>query len=188
MLAGIGREVAAIYVVDDACPEATGQHVSASCGDPRVRVIRNESNLGVGGATMRGYVAAMDEGMEILVKLDGDGQMDPARIASLVRPLLRGEADYAKGNRFFNLDDIAQMPAVRLAGNSMLSLVNKVASGYWDVMDPTNGFTALHAAVCRALPLQKIAKDYFFESDMPVSPRDAARGGGRRADAGALRI
>lgn len=166
VLAGIGREVAAIYVVDDACPEATGQHVSASCGDPRVRVIRNESNLGVGGATMRGYVAAMDEGMEILVKLDGDGQMDPARIASLVRPLLRGEADYAKGNRFFNLDDIAQMPAVRLAGNSMLSLVNKVASGYWDVMDPTNGFTALHAAVCRALPLQKIAKDYFFESDM----------------------
>jgi glycosyltransferase involved in cell wall biosynthesis len=166
VLEGIGAEVAAIYVVDDACPDATGEHVRASCRDPRVRVMRNESNLGVGGATMRGYAAAMAEGMDILVKLDGDGQMDPARIPSLARPLLRGEADYAKGNRFFSLEDVRQMPAVRLAGNSMLSLVNKMASGYWDVMDPTNGFTALHAPVCRALPLDKIAKDYFFESDM----------------------
>src|SRR5258705_4078520 len=108
----------------------------------------------------------MDDGMEILVKLDGDGQMDPARIPSLVLPILEGHADYAKGNRFFNLDDVSGMPKLRLIGNSMLSLVNKVTSGYWDVMDPTNGFTALHAAVGRALPLEKIARDYFFESDM----------------------
>jgi dolichol-phosphate mannosyltransferase len=166
VLAGIGREVDAVYVVDDACPEATGQYVTASCPDSRVRVIRNETNLGVGGATMRGYRAAMDEGMDVLVKLDGDGQMDAARIASLVRPILAAEADYAKGNRFFDLDDAAGMPPVRLIGNSLLSLVNKMASGYWDVMDPTNGFTALHAAVCRALPLEKISRDYFFESDM----------------------
>ncbi|HEX7607667.1 MAG TPA: glycosyltransferase family 2 protein, partial [Usitatibacter sp.] len=166
VLAGIGTEVAAIYVVDDACPDATGEHVSARNRDPRVRVIRNERNLGVGGATMRGYTAAMAEDMDILVKLDGDGQMDPARIPTLVLPLLEGHADYAKGNRFFNLDDVSGMPIVRLIGNSMLSLVNKVSSGYWDVMDPTNGFTALHASVCRALPLDKIARDYFFESDM----------------------
>lgn len=166
VLAGIGREVDAVYVVDDACPEATGQYVTASCPDTRVRVIRNETNLGVGGATMRGYRAAMDDGMDILVKLDGDGQMDPARIPSLVRPILAAEADYAKGNRFFDLDDAARMPLVRLVGNSLLSLVNKMASGYWDVMDPTNGFTALHASVCRALPLEKISRDYFFESDM----------------------
>src|SRR5438132_10909438 len=166
VLAGIGREVAAIYVVDDACPESTGQYVAASCNDARVRVLRNEHNLGVGGATMRGYVAALEDGMDILVKLDGDGQMDPARIPSLVRPILEGEADYAKGNRFFDLADVSEMPAVRLAGNAMLSFVNKVASGYWHVMDPANGFTALHASVCRALPLHKIAKDYFFESDM----------------------
>ena len=166
VLGAIGSEVAAIYVVDDACPESTGQYVSASCPDARVRVLTNEKNLGVGGATMRGYAAAMDDGMDILVKLDGDGQMDPARIATLVRPLLEGQADYAKGNRFFNLDDVSGMPKLRLIGNSMLSLVNKVSSGYWDVMDPTNGFTALHATVCRALPLDKIARDYFFESDM----------------------
>lgn len=166
VLAGIGREVDAVYVIDDACPESTGQHVTSSCPDPRVRVIRLERNLGVGGATMRGYRAAIDDGMDILVKLDGDGQMDPARIPSLVRPIAAAEADYAKGNRFFDLDDAAKMPFVRLVGNSLLSLVNKMASGYWDVMDPTNGFTALHASVCRALPLEKISRDYFFESDM----------------------
>jgi dolichol-phosphate mannosyltransferase len=166
VLGAIGPEVAAIYVVDDACPEHTGQYVTASCSDTRVRVVTNEKNLGVGGATMRGYAAAMADGMDILVKLDGDGQMDPARVPTLVRPLLEGTADYAKGNRFFNLDDVSGMPVVRLVGNAMLSLVNKVSSGYWDVMDPTNGFTALHATVCRALPLDKIARDYFFESDM----------------------
>jgi glycosyltransferase involved in cell wall biosynthesis len=166
VLGAIGPEVSAIYVVDDACPQATGDLVESRSTDPRVRVLRNKENLGVGGATLRGYAAAMDDGMDILVKLDGDGQMDPARIPSLVRPLLEGEADYAKGNRFFNLHDVSGMPVVRLIGNAMLSLVNKVSSGYWDVMDPTNGFTALHANVCRALPLDKIARDYFFESDM----------------------
>lgn len=166
VLEGIGPEVTAIYVVDDACPESTGGHVTAHCRDSRVRVLRNESNRGVGGATMRGYQAALDEGMDILVKLDGDGQMDAALIPALVRPLRDGQADYAKGNRFFDLDVVSRMPVVRLAGNAMLSFVNKVASGYWDIMDPTNGFTAIHASVCRALPLQKIARDYFFESDM----------------------
>ena len=166
VIGAIGPETAAIYVVDDACPESTGQYVTASCTDARVRVLTNGQNLGVGGATLRGYAAAMADGMDILVKLDGDGQMDPARIPSLVRPIAAGDADYAKGNRFFNLDDVSGMPKLRLIGNSMLSLVNKVSSGYWDVMDPTNGFTALHAAVCRALPLDKIACDYFFESDM----------------------
>jgi dolichol-phosphate mannosyltransferase len=124
VLAGIGREVDAVYVVDDACPEATGEHVSTNCTDSRVRVLRNAENLGVGGATMRGYRAAMEDGMDILVKLDGDGQMDPARIPSLVRPILAAEADYAKGNRFFDLDDAARMPLLRLVGNSLLSLVN----------------------------------------------------------------
>jgi glycosyltransferase involved in cell wall biosynthesis len=166
VLGAIGSEVSAIYVVDDACPEETGLHVRASCLDTRVRVLINETNLGVGGATMRGYDAALEDHMDILVKVDGDGQMDPARIPDLVRPLLRGEADYAKGNRFFSLEDLSEMPWVRLLGNSMLSLINKMASGYWDLMDPTNGFTALHATVARALPLEKIARDYFFESDL----------------------
>ncbi len=166
VLASVGPHVDAIYVVDDACPEKTGDHVAGHCRDPRVKVLRNERNLGVGGATMRGYRAALADGMDIVVKLDGDGQMDAALIPALVRPIVEGRADYAKGNRFFDLEDLARMPRLRLFGNAVLSLVNKVASGYWDTMDPTNGFTALHAAVARALPLDKIANDYFFESDM----------------------
>ena len=166
VIAAIPREVERIYVVDDACPEATGAHVESNCRDPRVRVVRNESNQGVGGATLRGYEAALADGADFLVKLDGDGQMDPARIPSLVHPLADGSADYTKGNRFFDLEDVRSMPAIRLVGNAILSFVNKVTSGYWDVMDPTNGYTAINAVVARALPFRKIARDYFFESDM----------------------
>jgi len=166
VIAAMPPEVERIYVVDDACPEGTGAHVEASCRDARVRVLRNESNQGVGGATLRGYEEALADGADFLVKLDGDGQMDPSRIPSLVAPLADGSADYTKGNRFFDLEDVRSMPAIRLVGNAILSFVNKVASGYWDVMDPTNGYTAIHAVVARALPLRKIARDYFFESDM----------------------
>jgi dolichol-phosphate mannosyltransferase len=165
-LAGIGPEVSAIYVVDDACPESTGEHVRANCADPRVRVIRVERRLGVGGATTRGYREALGEDMDILVKLHADGRMDPARIPSIVRPLLDGHADYAKGNRFFDLDDVSGVPWRALIGNSVESFVSKVASGYWDVTDPGNGFTALHGSVARALGLDKLARDDTFESDM----------------------
>ncbi len=166
VIAAIGPEVEAIYVVDDACPQGSGEHVGINCTDTRVRVVKNDTNLGVGGATIRGYREAIAQGMDVLVKLDGDGQMDPARIASLIRPILEGNADYTKGNRFFDLESVSSMPAVRLIGNAALSFVNKASSGYWDVMDPTNGFTALHATVASALPLDKVAHDYFFESDL----------------------
>ena len=166
VLASIGPVADAIYVVDDACPQESGDLVASDCRDPRVKVLRNERNLGVGGATMRGYEAAIADGMDIVVKLDGDGQMDAAMIPTLVRPIIEGQADYTKGNRFFALEDLSGMPALRRTGNAILSLVSKVATGYWDVMDPTNGFTAIHASVARALPFAKIANDYFFESDV----------------------
>src|SRR5262249_35811865 len=100
------------------------------------------------------------------VKLDGDGQMDPALVPGLARPILEGRADYVKGNRFFDPGGLAAMPGVRLFCLAVLSLVNKVSSGYWDAMDPTNGFVASHARVLERLPLDKIADDYFFESDL----------------------
>lgn len=166
VLSAIGPEVERIYVVDDACPEKTGDHVEASVRDPRVKVVRNASNLGVGGATKAGMLAALADGADVIVKVDGDGQMDPSLIPALVRPIAEERADYTKGNRFFELEDVAAMPKVRLFGNALLSLVNKAASGYWDLMDPTNGFVAIHARVAERLPLGKIADDYFFESDM----------------------
>lgn len=166
VLAAFGPEVTGIYVVDDACPEKTGDHVEATVRDTRVKVVRNATNLGVGGAVKAGIRAALADGAQVIVKVDGDGQMDPALIPALVAPILDGRADYAKGNRFFELEDLAAMPRLRLFGNALLSLVNKAASGYWDVMDPTNGFVAIHARVAERLPLGKIANDYFFESDM----------------------
>lgn len=158
--------VSNIYVIDDCCPDGSGALVTSECTDPRVRVIRLPENLGVGGAVMAGYRAAIQDGMDIAVKIDGDGQMDPRDIANFIEPILAGEADYTKGNRFFNLDSLEQMPRARLLGNAALSFMSKLSSGYWDLFDPTNGYTAIHCEVARQLPLEKISRRYFFESDM----------------------
>lgn len=166
VLRRIGPEVARILVVDDACPQHAGDRVERECTDSRVAVLRHETNQGVGGALVTGYRAALADGADIVVKIDGDGQMDPAFLPTLVRSIVAGRADYAKGNRFYDLELLRSMPTLRLAGNAVLSLVNKAASGYWDVMDPTNGYTAIHRSALELLPLDKLDRSYFFESDM----------------------
>ncbi len=166
VLGGIGPEVVRIYVVDDACPENTGDWVQQSCTDSRVIVLRNVRNLGVGGAVKAGYRKALEENVAIVVKLDADGQMDPKGIPSLIAPLLAVGADYAKGNRFFDIEHVRQMPGMRLFGNAVLSLMTKLSSGYWDIFDPTNGYTAITDVALRQLPLGKISDRYFFETDM----------------------
>ena len=155
-----------IIVIDDACPEKTGEFVRENANDPRILVVIHEKKLGVGGATISGYQKAFELGADIIVKVDGDGQMDPAMIHTLVQPILRGEADYAKGNRFYRLNGLAKMPSVRLFGNLVLSFASKMSSGYWKIFDPNNGFTAIHQKVAQELALDKISNDYFFESDM----------------------
>ena len=134
--------VSRIIVVDDACPEGTGLFVRENCRDPRVDVVIHERNLGVGGATLTGYRRALELGADVIVKVDGDGQMDPKFIPILIRPIAEGRADYAKGNRFYLLEGVADMPFLRLVGNLALSFASKLSSGYWKVFDPTNGFTA----------------------------------------------
>ncbi|WP_296944462.1 glycosyltransferase family 2 protein [uncultured Massilia sp.] len=166
VVAGIGPEVGRIYVVDDKCPDHSGDFVQANCTDPRVVVLRHAQNQGVGGAVMTGYRAAIADGASVIVKVDGDGQMDASLIPAFVAPILSGEADYTKGNRFFNLERIRSMPPMRLFGNAVLSFLTKLSSGYWDLFDPTNGFTAIHADAARFLPFDKISKRYFFETDM----------------------
>ena len=162
----IGPEVSAIYVVDDRCPEATGDMVEQQCTDPRVKVLRNPVNLGVGGAVMRGYREALADQMDVLVKIDGDGQMDPRLLPRFVAPILTKQADYVKGNRFYDLSHIRRMPAVRLFGNAVLSFMAKLSTGYWSTFDPANGYTALSAPVAAHLPLDRISRRYFFETDM----------------------
>jgi glycosyltransferase involved in cell wall biosynthesis len=166
VLAQIGPEVQRIYVVDDRCPDSSGDFVEANNRDPRVTVLRHAENQGVGGAVMSGYQAAIGGGATVIVKVDGDGQMDPSLIPAFIAPILAGEADYTKGNRFFDLEQIGSMPPMRLFGNAMLSLLTKLSSGYWDLFDPTNGYTAIHRDAARHLPFSKISRRYFFETDM----------------------
>ena len=166
VIADIGPEVSRIYVVDDLCPEGTGQVVQSECRDSRVRVILHEAQQGVGGATLTGYQRAVEDGATVIVKIDGDGQMDPSMIPRVIRPITEGEADYAKGNRFYRLSDLRGMPGARLIGNALLSFLTKFSTGYWDLFDPTNGFTAIHGRVARELPLAKLSRGYFFESDL----------------------
>jgi glycosyltransferase involved in cell wall biosynthesis len=163
----IPRYVHKIIVVDDACPEGSGQLVMTRSKDKRVEVLFNPQNLGVGGAVIAGYKKAMEfHSTKIVVKLDGDGQMDSSRIESLVSPILRQEADYTKGNRFSSLEDLEAMPRIRIFGNAVLSIFSKFSSGYWNITDPTNGFTAIHRSVLERIKLEKLRTGFFFESDM----------------------
>lgn len=166
VIQSIGPEVDQIIIVDDACPDNTGAHVKNNCTDKRVEVLNHQTNAGVGGATISGYKRALENGAEIIVKVDGDGQMDPSLINDLIAPLLDGTADYTKGNRFYHLDGLSDMPRVRIFGNLMLSFASKVSSGYWNIFDPTNGFTAIHKDAAGRLPFNKIDNGFFFESDM----------------------
>jgi glycosyltransferase involved in cell wall biosynthesis len=166
VLAGVPAWVEGVICVDDACPEGSGDFIEAECRDPRVRVLRMPANEGVGGATMAGYAAALERGARILVKVDGDDQMDLSYLPNLVLPILLGEADYAKGNRFASANSIRPMPRVRLFGNAGLSFLAKASSGYWQSFDPTNGYTALDGAVGRLLRERDVAKRFFFESDL----------------------
>jgi dolichol-phosphate mannosyltransferase len=166
LIASIPSYVWKIYVVDDACPDQSGNFVKANCTDPRITIVFHEVNQGVGGAVMTGYRAAIKDGAQVIVKIDGDGQMDPALIPNFVDPILSGEADYTKGNRFFDLEKVRAMPKVRLIGNAVLSLMTKLSSGYWDLFDPTNGYTAIHARVAEHLPMEKLSRRYFFETDV----------------------
>jgi len=166
VISNIGPEVNLIVVVDDCCPEFSGDLVKTGCRDSRVEVQIHEKNKGVGGAMITGYLYALEKGADIIIKLDGDGQMNPALIGSIADPILKGEADYVKGNRFFNVQAILRMPKIRIFGNLVLSFFSKVSTGYWHVFDPNNGFTAIHASTLKQLPLEKISNRYFFESDM----------------------
>ena len=166
VISRIGPEVFLIIAIDDACPDGTGAHIKALCTDPRVEVARNDMNLGVGGAVIRGYRIALERHADIVVKIDSDGQMDPALLPQIVHPISERLADYTKGNRFFNIEDVRGMPGMRVFGNAGLSFLTKLSTGYWNVFDPTNGYTAIHRTALGMLPLDKLDRRFFFESDM----------------------
>jgi dolichol-phosphate mannosyltransferase len=158
--------VSKVVVIDDACPDKSGNLIEKLCKDSRVSVHYNKENLGVGGAVKKGYRIALENGADVVIKLDGDGQMDPRNIPKLIAPLLNHEADYTKGNRFYTLNSLKVMPKKRLIGNSILSVMSKLSTGYWNIFDPNNGFTAISRNTLENLDLSQISDSYFFESDM----------------------
>jgi glycosyltransferase involved in cell wall biosynthesis len=162
VISGIPKWVNIIIVVDDGSPDDTIKRV-LEVGDPRVRLLRHQMNRGVGYAAMTGFDYAVAEGCTVLVKMDGDGQMDPNLIIELVNPIIGGEADFVKGNRFADPTAIGRMPFLRRAGNLALSFLTKISSGCWQAFDPTNGFFALDASVYSLLNKKMIHDRYFFE-------------------------
>ena len=159
-----------IIVVDDKCPQHSGEITkSKSIDNKKIIVLFNEKNMGVGGAVITGYKKALELKSDIVIKVDGDGQMNSKYIKKLIKPIINNQADYTKGNRFHDFTKLRTMPKIRLFGNSILSFVIKFASGHWDIMDPTNGFTAISAQALRLLYLNKISKRYFFEIDMLIN-------------------
>ena len=155
-----------IIIVDDKCPEQTGNYVKNRIKNKKILVIFNNKNLGVGGATMIGYKAAIKLNAKVIVKMDGDGQMNPYYIPNLVKNIKEGKAGYCKGNRFINKSIINKMPLIRLVGNFFLSFLSKSSTGYWNIFDFTNGYTAISSHALKKISFSNISKNFFFETDI----------------------
>jgi dolichol-phosphate mannosyltransferase len=167
VLSEMPEMVRTVIVVDDGSADDTAAVVE-SCArrDARIHLIRHESNRGVGAAMVTGFRKSLELEAAIVVKIDGDGQMPLSMLPKLIEPLIIGQADYVKGNRFRDFQAIRKMPPLRRFGNVALSFLAKVATGYWHCFDPTNGFVAIRAEVLSQMPLHRIDPGYFFEISM----------------------
>lgn len=164
---GLPAFVDIIILVDDCSPDRTGALVDRlAVSDSRIVALHHTENRGVGGAMKTAFAKAVEMGADVVVKLDGDGQMDASYIASLVEGLR--EADFAKGNRLFDRQMLRCMPMVRRIGNMGIGFMVKAASGYWNVSDPVNGFFAIRTATLSQMDMQRVADRYFFESSMLI--------------------
>jgi glycosyltransferase involved in cell wall biosynthesis len=166
-LRGIPAFVDRIYVVDDASADATAERARA-VGDPRVEVTVHEKNGGVGAAIVTGYRRALEDGIDVTCVMAADNQMDPAELIDLVLPVSRGEVDYAKANRLFTGEAWEVIPRTRYLGNATLSLLTKIASGYWHVADSQAGYTAISLDSLRRLDLDRVYRRYGFPNDLLV--------------------
>lgn len=160
-----------VILVDDQCPQETGSFVESVefSNIEQFEVVFHQKNKGVGGAVVSGYRRALELDCDVVVKVDGDGQMDLNYLPQLIQPILDGNIDYTKGNRFVDFKKLREMPKIRLIGNSVLSFLLKVVSGYWNIMDPTNGYTAISKGALKNIDLAKLSERYFFESDMLIN-------------------
>ncbi len=168
-LAGIPAFVDRIYVVDDCSQDATvARAEEAAAADPRVELIRHQVNGGVGAAIVTGYLRAVEERIDVTAVMAADNQMDPAELERLVGPVARGEVDYAKANRLFTGQAWELIPHHRYLGNAVLSMLTKIASGYWHVADSQSGYTAIALPVLEQLDLRRLYPRYGFPNDLLV--------------------
>jgi glycosyltransferase involved in cell wall biosynthesis len=156
-----------IVVVDDCSDDGTADQ-AREAGDSRVAIVATSAQSGVGGAMVLGYRRAIELGCDIAVKMDGDGQMPAEYLPSLLDAIIEDGYDYAKGNRFLTGESVKVMPTHRMLGNIVLTFMTKMASGYWHVFDPQNGYTAIKSKVLQTIDLDKLKRDYFFENDMLI--------------------
>lgn len=156
-----------VIVVDDASPDGTSAAASA-VQDPRTEVLRHEVNKGVGGAIVTGHRRALELGADVSVVMAGDGQMDPKHLPRLLQPLVRDGYAFAKANRFYSATSYSGMPTHRIIGNVVLTFMTKAASGYWNLVDPQNGYTAITRECLERLPLDRLAERYEFENDQLI--------------------
>jgi glycosyltransferase involved in cell wall biosynthesis len=166
-LGGIPEFVDRVFVVDDASRDGTVA-AAGGTGDPRVEVLTHEKNQGVGAAILTGYRRALEEGIDVTCVMAGDNQMDPGDLESIAGPVARGEVDYAKANRLFTGRAWELIPRNRYLGNAALSLLTKIASGYWHVADSQSGYTAVGRPTLELLDLDRIYPRYGFPNDMLV--------------------
>ncbi len=156
-----------IICIDDGCPENSGQYIQTNCTDPRLIVLYNQKNMGVGAAVIHGWQYCIEHQLgDIIIKMDGDGQMDPQMMPQLIQPIAQELCQYAKGNRFFNATSTKGMPLIRRVGNRALTVLCHWSSGYWELKDSTNGYLAIPTATLRKLPRQMLSQGYFFETDL----------------------
>lgn len=164
-LEGIPEFVDRVYVVDDGSEDGTA---AVAESDERVALIRHEKSAGVGAAIVSGYKRALGDGVDVVAVMAADNQMDPADLGTLVGAVARGEIDYAKANRLFTGQAWELIPRTRYLGNAVLSMLTKIASGYWHVADSQSGYTALGRGTLELLDLDRIYRRYGFPNDMLV--------------------
>jgi glycosyltransferase involved in cell wall biosynthesis len=161
--------VTSIILVNDASPDKTGEILDqCAIENPKIKVLHHDKNQGVGGSLISGFLEAMKQNHEVVIKMDGDGQMNVSYLDSMIATILDEKYGFVKGNRFFDQKKLQKMPIIRRIGNMGMGFLIKMASGYWNVFDPTNGFFCIHTSVLQKIDFNRISKRFFFESSLLI--------------------
>jgi len=169
VVAAIPDYITSVILVNDASPDKTGEILDQLAKEnAKITVIHHSKNQGVGGGMISGFQEAIRQNHEVVIKIDGDGQMDIAYFETMLNAVFDEKFNFVKGNRFFDRKMLRKMPAIRRIGNIGMGFLIKMASGYWNVFDPANGFLCVHTSVLQRIDFQRLSKRFFFESSLLI--------------------